>query len=1223
MRRPSNAVLLLFVGLLLAAGTLPLAGQTGTGVIQGVVRDLTGAVIPGAQVTLTHAETARAWEALTNEVGFFTQPSLPLGDYRVVAEAAGMKRWEGALLLQAGRTVAITVDMDIGTTASEITVAGEISSALVTESATLGQVLERSRIEQLPLNGRFLTTLVGVTTPGVDSGRVFGLRETAFECILDGAVLKNRDTGGHSGRPPGLDTVAEFKVETNNSSARMNRPASTVIVTKSGTNQLHGALFETFRNSGFGVARRRQDFYEKPPHLVRNEFGASVGGPVRLPKLYNGTNRTFFFAAYESYRLRQGTTDSTTVPTLAMREGDFSGLIDGLGRRITLYDPYTTTATWTRIPFVDNRIPVSRRSPLATHLYSITPAPTHPERNPLVTSNYFGPSPNIRNEYTMTARIDHRISNRDQTFFRYTRGDSGRKYKSSSAPAVVLDGSTNVTLTQSDSESGVISWTRTITPTFFSETVFSLSREIFDVSTGTYEINHATRLGLPNPFNETGFPAINNTGFGMTYIQADTRRNNRTLVGTLDQSFTLVRGRHELNFGGKFRNERMHVLPDQQFVAGNHSFSSGATGLFDPASGSAFSAVPRTGHDSANLFLGVAGSYSVQFVQKWYRFRDREVALFLQDNYKVNRRLTLNLGIRWEMHPAFHEAHNLFTGFDPGTKSIVNGKSLEELYRLKATTPEIVSNFTRIGVKFATPDQVGLPSSLLKPNYWDIGPRAGFAYKLLEGKRTTVLRGGYALFTFPYPLRNFNARTRSNPPFNANFQLSITSAAQTPDGRPNWGLRSVPTIIAGTNSRDVIDPTKPGGVSRGSFRTSYFDADQPSTLSHQWNLTLEREIMDSTVLRVGYVGNYASRLEQFHSYNDASNSYIWYATTGLPLPTGEFANVARRAFDQTSYGAIEVYRKTGWSHFNGTQIELNRRHKQGYAYQFFYVMSNANRVAGDGWRDDIMVEPNLFMPHTVPADPNERNRFLNYRRDTGIPQHRFRWNWLVDLPVGRGKALGRNSGPWLNRLIGGWQLAGFGTYRSDYWSLPVTSWGAQSNIEIYGKKYPIEDCRGGQCIQGYLYYNGYIPATRINSYDANGRPNGVMGVPANYRPSHQPIIPIPADGGRPGDPLAAFYDSNTVWITMKDGSSQRVSLDTNLHPWRNQVMPGPWSFGLDASLFKAVPITESVLLRFNVDFFNVLNNPGTPQPSSGTGIISLQNSANSPRELQLTLRLTW
>jgi hypothetical protein len=156
-----------------------------------------------------------------------------------------------------------------------------------------------------------------------------------------------------------------------------------------------------------------------------------------------------------------------------------------------------------------------------------------------------------------------------------------------------------------------------------------------------------------------------------------------------------------------------------------------------------------------------------------------------------------------------------------------------------------------------------------------------------------------------------------------------------------------------------------------------------------------------------------------------------------------------------------------------------------------------------------------------------------------------------------------------------------------------------------------------------LYYNGYIPAHRVNSVDAQGRPNGVMGVPSNYAPAHQPVFPTPANGGSASDPNRAFYESNTVFVPLKDGTLQRTTLDTNLHPWRNQAIPGPWSKGLDASIFKNTRITERVTLRFNADFFNVLNMSGLNQPDSSTGILSLQNSANEPRQLQLTLRLTW
>jgi len=177
-------------------------------------------------------------------------------------------------------------------------------------------------------------------------------------------------------------------------------------------------------------------------------------------------------------------------------------------------------------------------------------------------------------------------------------------------------------------------------------------------------------------------------------------------------------------------------------------------------------------------------------------------------------------------------------------------------------------------------------------------------------------------------------------------------------------------------------------------------------------------------------------------------------------------------------------------------------------------------------------------------------------------------------------------------------------------------------IEIYGEKYPIEDCRSGACRSGFLWWNGYIPAHQINSVDANGRPNGVMGVPSNYKPAGEPLIPWPAAPNR-NDPNYAFYGTNTVFVPLKNGTVQRTTFNDNLHPWRQQYLPGPRQWGLDASLFKTVRITEQVNLRFNADFFNVLNTPGNPNITGGNFMLSTVTSGQPARELQLTLRLTW
>ncbi|MCL4851793.1 MAG: TonB-dependent receptor, partial [Bryobacteraceae bacterium] len=952
--------------------------QTGTGRILGTVKDASGAVIPAANVTATHIQTARQFTTSTNESGYYLFPAVQNGRYSIMIEAAGMENFKGEFLLQTGETAVVDATMTVGSTATEVTVIADAAPLVTTTSPTLAAVTDRARIDQLPISGRMFQSLVGRTTPGIDGAsmtpRVWGLR-WGVEFLQDGAVLANRDIGEIAGRPPGMDTIEEFRVETNNSSAKMNRPGTVIVNTRAGTNQFHGSLFEIVRNNnlGFGVARARQDKWSRPPHLVRNEFGASAGGPIYLPKVYDGRNRTFFFSAYEAFRSRTATTKLARLPTAEMRQGDFSGLVDGSGRRYDLYDPWTSDANWSRQPFPNNQIPMSRQSPLAKYLYSVTPMPTEPGVNPLLADNYFYQAPNNRMEWTTTTRIDHRISDVDQIFFRYSHGvrDTYAQSGPNNSPTT-LDFAANGTFRPIRNDTGVVSWTHTFSPTFFSETSFNVAVEDLNlINVGDTE-KWGDKLGLPNPFDEYGFPNITSTGVGMEYITAANRRNSIIHIYNFDQNFTKVHGRHELMFGGRYRYEKMNVLPDQQQVQGAHAASSGATGLYDPASGSTYAAVPYTGHNAANLFIGVMGSYSAQFVRKWYDLHDSEISLYLQDNFKVNSRLTLNLGLRWEMYTPIREADNILTGFDPATKSVVNGADWETMYRANATTPAITKVYTDMGLQFVRPQDVGLPQGLIHLNKWDFGPRAGFAYRFSDSAKSLVLRGGYGIYAYPMPLRDFNARMRQNPPTTARFTNSLGDSSQTPDRLPAYGLRAVPQYVAGVNSRDVLDLNRPGGVSRGSFLTSYFNPEQPSSRAHQWNLTFEKEVIDNTLLRVGYAATHGSRLDMYYSYNQAPNSYVWFATQGVPLPTGTYAGTARRSFETTMFGEIEEYQKTGWSNSQNIQIEVQRRYSKGYGFQFFYVLSNSLKAGGNGWGDDILPPASIYLPGAVPQDNNER-----------------------------------------------------------------------------------------------------------------------------------------------------------------------------------------------------------------------------------------------------------
>ena len=294
-------------------GALPCLPQASTGSVSGTVRDQSGAVIPGASVSLTSTATNVTSRTITNEAGLYRFPGVVPGPYRLAVEAPGMQKFEAHLTVQVQQSAVVDVMLRVGATVAEVVVQ-DVTPLVTVDSPTLGRVLERLRIEQLPINGRFVTTLLQ-TVPGMEGTRAWGLREGSHEMVLDGAPMSDRLWGGTIRRPPGLDTIQEFKVENNASSARFTRPTTIVLSTRSGSNEFHGSLFETHRNNAIGKARRRQDFYSKPPQLIRNEFGASAGGPLWLPKIYDGRNRTFWFFAYEGFRNISPSTWSASVPT--------------------------------------------------------------------------------------------------------------------------------------------------------------------------------------------------------------------------------------------------------------------------------------------------------------------------------------------------------------------------------------------------------------------------------------------------------------------------------------------------------------------------------------------------------------------------------------------------------------------------------------------------------------------------------------------------------------------------------------------------------------------------------------------------------------------------------------------------------------------------------------------------------------------------------------------
>lgn len=1242
------------------------AQSSGGGTVQGTVKDISGAVIPGAKVLITHIETGVKTSGVSNHDGFFAFPPVPVGKYLARCEAVGMKAWEQTVELDAGQILDLNPVLNLGQSSETITVSSAVPLVNTTDP-TDATTLDAKRIKELPINGRDLNTLLADVTPGVEQVidvnggiRTGGLMVYATDYTQDGATANNREFGGSTGLQ-GLDSIAEVRVETSTGNAKSSSPTSVIITSRGGANRLRADVFETIRNNAWGVAKHREDVNPNGapfqlPKLIRNEYGGWVGGPVWLPtfglngrKFYDGHNRTFFAVSRDETALRQGVTKSYSVPTAAQRSGNFSGLETSTALPITLYDPLTgviqtqgSRKITVRTPFPKNIIPPSMESPLAKYIYGITPLPsdiTEPNIAPNLKYAFGTNGLGNVNDDPTTIRVDHRLSNNDNFFVKANWGTRVSYFQgtgtATGVPTANLEA--NVTYLPMRTWGSAFSETHIFTPTFFVETLLNRAWQTTQTIDGPLNAqqNWANTLGLPNPYGQIGWPSLLNVGSLYTqYVEGDNRRALGSTITTAQQNYSWIKGNHTIQFGWNWHDEVQRLEPDQGNISGTANFNSLATALESPTLGSntAPSAVTNTGFDAANFFLGYAANYNVYLSRGVVKMDQRTFATYLQDSYRVSKRLTLTLGIRWDMAPGFNDEHYLVNTFDTTNHAIVLPQPLSYYYKIGATTPQVVSNFQKVNVKFESAGDTGRSTQLFDSNNFNFGPRIGAAYRMFDGAKSFVIRGGFGKYYSNLPIRTLLAQFSSSAPFKASYSYNPNSAAQSPDGNASYLLTHPPTFIAGVNSANSVDVTSPTALGIGQTVTA-ISPNLPTSRVYEWNAEIEKQIGQSMVLRVKYDGKHASDLDQLNNINPQATDFIYYSTTLQPTPSGSLSSVARRPYDQTAYTTINFLSKTGLSNSETGVIEFDKRYNKGLQFQAFYTLTNAYRLAGNSFRDAAGTTPAQFLPGAVPTDPAALNHFLYYQRDTAIPKHRVRWNWIYDLPFGEGRAFVSHAPKWLNAVIGGWTMTGSGTIVSSWFALDSTDWNFQGKAEVYGTKYPITDCSATpasaktaadeRCYAGYLYWNGYISQKLINSVNANGIPNGIFGLPANYKPAVTPLIPWPV-GGKATDANATDYDANVVYITLKNGTRQRVAYDTGLNPWRNQYLPGPFNWNMDSSLRKTFRIREGVSLRVAFDVFNVFNLQGMNPPGTN-GISSLQNSyagfGFQPRQAQASFRL--
>jgi hypothetical protein len=1027
---------LIAIALSLATLCPAVFAQSGAGSIQGTVKDPTGAVIPSAAITVTNRATNVKSTTTSNSVGFYQVPGLFTGTYTVSVTARGMKTYNRSIKLLVDQTAVINPVMTAGSVTQQVTVSANAVQLVDTTNGTITGTLDNARINQLPMNGRNIISLVNETTPGLEScpesgSCANGEPGPATEYEVDGATLANREFGGvHEGSTQMVDpdSVQQVRVEDSNAGAQYASPTTVVLQSKSGTNQLHGTMFETARNNDFGIARTRSESSSyAQPEYIRNEFGASVGGPIVIPHLYHGKNKSFWFFAYERYSLAQVAEQDETTPTVAMRNGDFSGLVNKSGVTQELYDPNTTANNpscpepsgdgssayanpFCRTPFaykgVSNTIDPARESPTAAVLNAMTPLPTNTE-NPLVEPNLVGLVPELQVEPQITFRLDHVFNQDNRAYLRYTQNISTSitprndpEKESYTLPAStpggfkIPAGASGIAYDPDAMFDTALGFTHVFSPTLFSETIVSQTwMGEQNYAGGNPFLDYEAALGLPNDFGEKGFPYVASILQPMDGTMFQYGMTSR--IFQIDENFTKTLGKHQLMFGGRYRFEHFGSRPDESKDTVN--FDGLGTGLLNPStySSSAANAYSNSGDKDADEFIGSAYSYSNNLEPPYQHIHDMEIDGYFQDDYRVRNNLTLDLGLRWEAHPSAYMGDDMM-GFDFKNDALVTSAPVSKLIADGLTTQAIITNDMNDDARFETPSQANLPSQLTYSYDANFLPRIGAAWQPF-GHWGTVLRGGVARYLYPVPIREGYRDINRDNPFTAGYSQNYTSSQLTPHS--NYLLlsqqNSSPTFNYNTTNASAGNGTPIMGVnSSGSVNSTTTTAIQPGigivtvdphyapSYMDEANFTVEQPTKWNSVVRLSYVYTRGGNLNNYFYYNAHPSEYSWEIQQGAETPHSsaigpENSGTGEGPFDNLTWGdGSYLIQKTGWSNYNALQANFQKLYSHGSAWQIMYVWSKSMRTGDDyGGENGDDVAPysdfvNSYVGNYVAAGPS-------------------------------------------------------------------------------------------------------------------------------------------------------------------------------------------------------------------------------------------------------------
>ncbi|HEY3454123.1 MAG TPA: TonB-dependent receptor [Bryobacteraceae bacterium] len=961
--------------LTLCAG--PLLAQNVTATLVGTVKDSTGAVVPGSTVTAVNAGTALRRATQTGADGSYSLPLLPPGTYRLTAEKQGFKRAEvDAFQLQVDQTARVDVVLVVGSVQESLTITAS-APLVASETSSIGQVIAEKAIENLPLNGRSFYNLVLLapgTTPTMPKSfiagnhaipgqlttpafYVGGAREKSNGYLVDGVDAQDP----HFQTPslfPSVDTIQEFKLETNAYSAEYGHFASQVnVATKSGTNELHGSAYEFLRNDAIDAANffTNLNGLKKSP-LRYNQFGATLGGPVEIPHVYKGTNKTFYFASWESTRIRKGSTAQLSVPTAEQRNGDFSRL--GFRNNQRIFDPATTrivNGAIVRDPFPGNMIPAGRITPFGSAIMTYYPSATSAAASG---NNYATGLNDLSDSDQFMGRIDHHFNESNNLFFRYSIM-SGNLTDFSAIPL-------NSAHTDAKTQNLALNFVHIINPATVYELRLGYNRPTYlNLQNSAYGPNLAAQLGLKNLLQEPiafGLPNIsitNVSGLGAgTFIPSTQRTNSYQLF----QEITLTRGRHSIKTGADIRKLNYNDLTERQ-QNGQLGFTGGLTA--NPASASntgialadALLGLPLTAAGSSQSLAGAYNGFSYGF--------------FVQDDWKVNQRVTLNLGMRYDLAPRMTEKLNHLTAFDrsyPGGRVLLSG----------ACTAYIPG--------LGTSDGRCIPRGVVPTDKNDWGPRVGIAIRPFNDNRTAI-RAGYGIFYDMIELQDLRTWTR-NPPYGAIFSLQ---SDQNGNANTPAVLKITDLFPAQGSLQAQPDIYSPGD----KYVDPYYQ---------QWNFDVQRQFASNLLIDIGYMGtkgtHLARRLLANQAPLDANPAHPTPIQTRRPYP--RFGNTIRLTDDDAN------------STYHALLVKAEKRFSQGLSFLFSYTYAKA--LDSGSLIDDTPRDIYNLSLDKGRADFDIRQRAV------------FSASW--ELPFGKGKPF--LTGGIGGALLGGWQLNTITALRSGF-----------------------------------------------------------------------------------------------------------------------------------------------------------------------------------------------